>query len=848
MSFPKAPLKRFNEHTGCAPAPGSYDIKIPDYLKGPVSFEKSQRFKKMKEGDGGGIQQGESEKAMSPPGCFRKHQSLGSTPNLHHKGEKDSDYHKEMKKQKMLEKEIRSLVKERGDQDKKLQALGEEFKKTEAKLFAAVREKTSLSANVASLERQLADLNKANELLKTKFSDGTKKRINSLCTELMESKNIMDTRDKEFSYLQFNLEGQIKVLQTDLEASKATLTAVQERNTFLEEVHQEANLHSEDLETEMDKLHALVEELREEKNALQGHLADAQDQIKNLCDHLSTREKEDENELQLARSRLEEQTQSLTAKVEEMETQLQVAKKNLEHSLEEVTQLKEKLIVADHEKDSLMIEKAEAEKKLLEYTAEIGKVSAQVEKYKLVLEQSEEVLKQKDSEISTLKEGFKEEREELSKQIKELDACLLSLEQEKENCITEEQLKEQNLNAQLEQLRGKLNQEEQNLILLQQTKDTLLSLLKEEEAVSDSLRQELCHVQEEMLKERGLLEEELEGALDELDRLQLKEEETEKFIAGLEEKNKLHNVKLALLEAKLKGRAELERVNEMSSKEIAQLKEAQSSTLRELEATTAALESYKVSVTGEMESLKMEKSLLLQKVREADKTVQDTQQRLQEMRRSKDKAIEDYARDLEDAQAKLAVKETEMKISLESHLVKTTEFQNRIDQQSEDIMKHLEQLENLRKETANDKRIIELKEEACTWRTLYEDLLNKVKPFQQQLDAFEVEKNALLNEHGIAQEEMNKLSDAYAKLLSHQNQKQKIKHVMKLKEENTQLKQEASRLRSQLAIERQAGKRLQEQLNIVQGVHRFDPSKAFQHPSKENMVPKTPLKDGNKNK
>lgn len=61
--------------------------------------------------------------------------------------------------------------------------------------------------------------------------------------------------------------------------------------------------------------------------------------------------------------------------------------------------------------------------------------------------------------------------------------------------------------------------------------------------------------------------------------------------------------------------------------------------------------------------------------------------------------------------------------------------------------------------------------------------------FQQQLDAFEAEKNALLNEQGAAQEELNKLSEAYAKLLGHQNQKQKIKHVMKLKEDNTHLQQ-----------------------------------------------------------
>lgn len=33
------------------------------------------------------------------------------------------------------------------------------------------------------------------------------------------------------------------------------------------------------------------------------------------------------------------------------------------------------------------------------------------------------------------------------------------------------------------------------------------------------------------------------------------------------------------------------------------------------------------------------------------------------------------------------------------------------------------------------------------------------------------------------------MSDAYARLLGHQNQKQKIKHVMKLKDENISLKQ-----------------------------------------------------------
>lgn len=46
----------------------------------------------------------------------------------------------------------------------------------------------------------------------------------------------------------------------------------------------------------------------------------------------------------------------------------------------------------------------------------------------------------------------------------------------------------------------------------------------------------------------------------------------------------------------------------------------------------------------------------------------------------------------------------------------------------------------------------------------------------------------MLNEHGAAQEQLNKLRDSYAKLLGHQNLKQKIKHVVKLKDENSQLK------------------------------------------------------------
>ncbi|XP_031754598.1 hyaluronan-mediated motility receptor-like [Xenopus tropicalis] len=64
--------------------------------------------------------------------------------------------------------------------------------------------------------------------------------------------------------------------------------------------------------------------------------------------------------------------------------------------------------------------------------------------------------------------------------------------------------------------------------------------------------------------------------------------------------------------------------------------------------------------------------------------------------------------------------------------------------------------------------------------------------------------------------------------------------------ENTELKQEVSKLRAQLAKEKQVEKQLQAHLTEIQGVKRFDPSKAFRHDVKENVMPKAPLREGNK--
>ena len=59
---------------------------------------------------------------------------------------------------------------------------------------------------------------------------------------------------------------------------------------------------------------------------------------------------------------------------------------------------------------------------------------------------------------------------------------------------------------------------------------------------------------------------------------------------------------------------------------------------------------------------------------------------------------------------------------------------------------------------------------------------------QEQLEAFQAEKEALLGLTKDAKTDLEKLGRDYARLLGHQNQRQKIKHVIKLKEDNNALK------------------------------------------------------------
>ncbi|XP_070692738.1 hyaluronan mediated motility receptor [Pempheris klunzingeri] len=1029
MSFSRAPLKRFNDNVGCAPPPGTYEVK-PGDLKGAASFDKSDRFKFIKAA------------ALPPPSPSRNalvspvRRTLsvdGLVEESSVKKEKNA-MTVERKQQKLLEKEIRSLVQQRGEQDRRLLAVDEDLRKVEAKLLAAVREKTGLAANVTTLERQRAELKKVNEFLKNKVSaDTTKKRINSLTMELMEARNTLDVKNKELSVLQINTEGQLKVLETDLQAARVTVTALQDRNKDLEDLHQVTKVQNEELENENARLHAIIRELREEIRVVQGYLDVANDQIQDL--RLKLREKTQENTVTSSQA---EKMKQLETELEQWTAELETTQDVLRHKEEEVQKFQQDL---EASKDALVGMERRLEDQELELKSSQKSVSDMEEQMKSAKEEVQEsqaTVRQQEAELTRLREVLRRTEKELDERVAHLEQrCIFS---EEDRSKTQEQglRRVEELKTELSLLKEANREEKNRHTELQQEHSAVTEELTKEKALVDSLSVLVEQEREESEERIRNLKEEMEEVLGELALLEEQEQRSQGMAERSQEALKKLQEEKAELERQLSDSRTL---LESKSNDVASLKEEHSAAMRELQETHAnslskmadvtELESTKEALKGaegRQNELEAEMERLTQQTKEEmDKVVQQKEEEInrvkegleehQERQLAEAKAREENSRKLLEVQAHLAQKDEEMKALEASHTALIIQLQlqskereetlgqleeqrgqsvtqkekaqkllEEVSQEKEEIMEQLQQereakakvqaalqeekgaLEVERKdhqqvrsevlrlqtelerveeerrsllsqvelkdqsrlavenqlnmaeqdrnqlqsrldeieqgglsfkaqldlveentqdllskleEERQDRRVLHeqvavLTQEKVTlqwemeeqrqdlqrqiteaqdnsspraetehWRKQYEDLFAKVRPFQEQLNAFAAERNALLNENGANQEELNKLSDAYARLLGHQNQKQKIKHVMKLKDENISLKQEMSKLRSLVNRQKSDLEQLRSKLPGVPR-RRFDPSKAFQH-DKENMQTDTsePLKEGN---
>ncbi|KAL5007418.1 hypothetical protein ScPMuIL_016224 [Solemya velum] len=226
---------------------------------------------------------------------------------------------------------------------------------------------------------------------------------------------------------------------------------------------------------------------------------------------------------------------------------------------------------------------------------------------------------------------------------------------------------------------------------------------------------------------------------------------------------------------------------------------------------------------------------------ELQSTLHETSEQLELVRMENDK----QALTIDHLQSNLLQKDQNLE-DLKEHI-------NRLQVESEDVISNMERLHaaeisHLQSRIPcqeEEDRIKHLNELVDKWQTMYEALQQKVEPFMKQLDAFEIEKHALLGRSKDAQSEMEKLSQRYAQLLGHQNQKQKIHHIVKIKDENNLLKREISALRENELKHKRTIQRLEEKLSGTEGGRKkFDPSKAFKHAKEDRtQTMLSPLKE-----
>ncbi|XP_043112520.1 hyaluronan mediated motility receptor isoform X2 [Puntigrus tetrazona] len=900
MSFSRAPLKRFNEHVGCAPPPGTYEVKSGD-LKGAASFHKAERFRAAPKTVA--LPSPSKEVLMSP---VRRTMSVdGLADTLSSKRDKNG-LTLERKHQRLLEKEIRSLVQQRGEQDRRLLTLEEELKKLESKLLVAVREKTGLAANVASLERQLAELKKANEFLKTKVSaDITKKKINALSMELIEAKNKLDAKDKELSFLQISSEGKVKVLETDLETARATFRVLQERNKDLEDLHQETRVQNDQLENEMDKLHNIIQELREEIKALQSYLDSANEEIQDLRIKLqdkSTMERRC-SDAQENLSDAEEKLEKCTGELRDCQEVLKVKEEELRRSQQELQDSQNALEEKEREMKQRMQDLQASQTSLIE-------LEEQMQRRAQDLEESQGTVRQQELELARVKEILRRTEEELDQRVALMGERCLVLEDERARTQEEGLRRVQELKAEISSFEESRKTEKEAYEKLKEEHDALTKQLEENKTHSDSLASMLERLRDEAEAEKRQLGEELEDVLQELSELEKQEQCSEEAIQHLTQKNQTLEQELKNtcfeLEKKCADMQALERAHVMA---IKKLEEDHNSCLAKLGVVTTDFESTRRSLGEQKEQAEAQAHQLQEQMNQLEQQLQKDRQEHGRYQEMQEKQREEHASMLLEVQTKLAQREEELKQAAETlseelrrrqaeverergereraqaQLEREQKRRQSVEGRSAEASRlrgHVEELENKVSELnrqvqegrdaaqhhavewQQEKRQLcrQMEEErqdyhkqlaeaqlqrACDaetehWRNLYEELHAKVKPFQEQLDRFAAERNALLNEKGATQAELNKLADAYANLIGHQNQKQKIKHMVKLKEENLELKQEVFNLRAQVGKQKQELDRLKPS----QTPRRFDPSKAFKHDLKENQQPASALTQSNK--
>lgn len=761
------------------------------------------------------------------------------------------------------------------------------------------------SETLSLLSSTLAEKEENLSCLQTKFNE-LKNLHESQCKESLDRLNHLVERELVVSETTAGLHERLVELQAQNEDLAATLeetgellSRTKDENGKLEEMLQQA-----EFKWELEKKQYLiqVEELMFEKSRAEGLINDAEGRVKELEADIVKQKSESDEQIQAINNQLETEKAELLqlqnklgdlvfeksklhSEVGHLEAQLKLVRAESEETgahankaMEVIPELKQRIEELSNskavveQKASELVEQNETLQQTLE------KFQADFYSYSTKVECERKDVQTKIVSLTDEVEGLREQRDQMAKELddwltekseldievaklqcrinvlemendqvreeknKELESCKAEMERvtrEKEQI--EKDIEQYGIDllsnaAQLQTLQAKLESKENEIKQLETEKQRLMADMKQlETRVRDSdaelselqkSYEEKCTLCEDLVSDKERLQEDLQTQREQYEDLECRLQTTRAdFLKRCSERD------------------ELLRKNEAKDKSLSVMSQQVSVLTQQLEQLTTSLE-QKVSdcekLTARCSEQEKELSLSVQQVSNFRQQIEDYKEHLQ----LKCEECDELQQKCDDIDVELTMCAKEAVNLQDTVEALKKEIATQSSAQSELVTKYGEEIEALKGQLERASSDEQLQADLDKYRTLYEELLAKVEPFLEQIDRFEMEKQILLGQNRNTQAEMERLGRNYAELLGHQNNKQKIKHIIKIKEENNALKLENQKLSEQVLKQ----KRQLEKFEEKNAPRRFDPVKAFKH-SKENCssaTPKSPLRDANR--
>ncbi|KAG1710459.1 Hyaluronan mediated motility receptor [Nymphon striatum] len=866
MSFSKSAIKRFNEAIDCGPPVGTYDVTSDkEGCKGPVSFDRGDRFKMPKE-----LSPIKSSFSLiTPKKLFNTSQSSeGSEKRIPKKSAISFSF--DNCKVSDLEKEIRNLLHERTQLLKDFTNKEQECKKIESKLQTANREKTYLNANVASLVKELKSLRKGNEVLKTQIStlesNGMKrneclKELGQLKESLIEKKHDVEKLSEQLKEARTNYQNKVE----ECLAKEDDLVIAQTKLQNVHEKYNKANLVIDELEEKNSKLDAQVVDVCNELNEMGARMTELQvlnnkletkqelyiGEMDSLQEHHATEVHDfltKMSDLGYENSKLNSDYESLKIKIEFSikEKELLEEDKACSILLQEYKNTLEERISLQKETITDLEQQKNKNKNL------ISNLKIDIQYLQNELKEKEQLIFENQAEIAEFVENIellKENEKSLTENIK----CFTDRCQELNEILEFERntnhQQEGRLHSQIELMQCSLDSANEeigeisanNVILISQLhseKDLSNHKMRElkelelkfaQNSISLEIKEkdfhELWEVSQQKDKELEDMNKNKERCLEELDSLKNEfqlsqnvlldlraeialiksdcEEKEQRICALLNEKRDL----ISDFEKTAKNHEDICHNNKIQIETFLVEKDCQMTKFVELTESLANAEEEKLDLLTQLQEFELDKAeeefsnlskakmdsdelhkefeILREMVSDSDIKEELMMSEIESLTSTCQQLSTNEKNEISEVpllQEKLEKIELEMQDKEISYLAELSAVECEATQKK---MEFEQTIQNLKEE--NDRKTSEIEK----WQMMYEQTLT----FKKQVDLHSMEKKQTEKEKTEMELDYSKLKEQYAELLGHNNRKQKIKHIMKLKQENLDLKDDLNKCR-----------------------------------------------------